>query len=115
MIYPVLIFSLLAALAFLFIFGPLLTGQQRQRREQGRARLEAEKQNLIQLLRDLEFDLRTGKLSEADYRAAREEAEARGISVLAALESTRPEWTRRALEAEIGRMRERLSRRSRRA
>jgi cytochrome c-type biogenesis protein CcmI len=115
MIYPVLILSLLVTLAFLFIFAPMLAGQQRQRKEQGRARLEAEKQNLIQLLRDLEFDHRTGKLSDPDYRAAREEAESRAISVLVALETIQSEWTRPALEAEIGRMRERLSRRSRRA
>ena len=113
MVYPVLLFSLLSAAAFLFIFGPVLTGQQRQRRELGRARLEAEKQTLVQLLRDLEFDLRTGKLSEADYRTAREEAETRAIDVLAQLDETRSRWTATTLEAEIGRLREQMGRRRR--
>jgi hypothetical protein len=64
-------------------------------------------------LRDLEFDHRTGKLSDADYRISREDAEARAIEVLASLESSQPHWTRSTLEAEIGRMRERMSRRQR--
>lgn len=111
MIYPVLIFSLLAAIAFLFIFAPTLSGAQRQRREQGRSRLEADKQTLIQVLRDIEFDHRTGKLSEADYQSAREDAESRAIQVMASLEIMQTHWTRSALEAEIGRMREHMSRR----
>jgi cytochrome c-type biogenesis protein CcmI len=111
MIYPVLIFSLLAAVAFLFVFAPMLSGSHRQRREQGRSRLEGERQTLIQLLRDVEFDHRTGKLSDADYQSAREEAESRAIQVMASLESTQTHWTRSALEAEIGRMREHMSRR----
>jgi cytochrome c-type biogenesis protein CcmI len=112
MIYPVLIVSLLAAIAFLFVFAPIFSGA-RHHREQHRTRLEAEKQTLLQLLRDLEFDHRTGKLSEADYRTAREDAESRAIDVLASLESSQPHWTPSALEAEIGRMRERMSRRQR--
>jgi len=112
MVYPVLIFSLLAAIAFLFVFSPVLSGARHQR-EQSRVRLEAEKQSLLQLLRDLEFDHRTGKLSDADYQVAREDAESRAIEVIAALESSQPHWTRAALEAEIGRMRERMSRRQR--
>jgi cytochrome c-type biogenesis protein CcmI len=112
MVYPVLIFSLLAAIAFLFVFAPILSGS-RHHREQHRVRLEAEKQTLLQLLRDLEFDHRTGKLADADYQVAREEAESRAIEVLASLESVQSQWTRSALEVEIGRMRERMSRRQR--
>jgi cytochrome c-type biogenesis protein CcmI len=103
---------LLAAIACVFVLAPILSGTRRHR-ENERMRLEAQKEALVQLLRDLEFDRRTGKLSEADYEAAREEAELRAISVLASLEVTQSRWSRSALEAEIGKMREQMSRRRR--
>jgi cytochrome c-type biogenesis protein CcmH len=51
------------------------------------AELSAEKETLIQAIKDLEFDLACGKLSPADYDALRSKYERRAVAVLAQLET----------------------------
>jgi len=75
------------------------------------ARLEREKLAALQLLRDLEFDLETGKLTADDYAAARAEAEAHAIVILRAMDriGAAEGWSQPLLESEIERVRRRLA------
>jgi len=52
-----------------------------------RERLQAERTRVLTALRDLDFDFQTGKLGEADYRAAREKYAARGVEILKELDA----------------------------
>ncbi len=52
--------------------------------------VEQERRSLYAALRELEFDYRSGKLSDADYAAMRDEYEARATAVLAELARPRP-------------------------
>ncbi|MBI4014136.1 MAG: tetratricopeptide repeat protein, partial [Candidatus Rokubacteria bacterium] len=52
--------------------------------------LEQERRSLYAALRELEFDYRSGKLSDADYAAMRDEYEARAAAALAELARPRP-------------------------
>jgi cytochrome c-type biogenesis protein CcmH len=49
--------------------------------------LHAEKDNLLRAIKDLEFDLASGKLSNDDYRAMRSRYEARAMAVLEELDA----------------------------
>ncbi|MBI4608807.1 MAG: cytochrome c-type biogenesis protein CcmH [Candidatus Rokubacteria bacterium] len=51
--------------------------------------IELERENLYVALREFEFDYRSGKLSEADYEAMRDDYEARAAQVLAELDRIR--------------------------
>ena len=55
--------------------------------ESPRDKLSAERDALYVSLRDLDFDFQTGKLLEADYRAAREQYVARGVEILKQLDA----------------------------
>lgn len=79
-----------------------------------RVALERQKLQILHLIKDLEFDQRTGKLSAADYEHSRAEAEREAIGVLKELDALGAQhgWTDDALEAEIRRVRERLARES---
>jgi cytochrome c-type biogenesis protein CcmH len=61
--------------------------------------LRAEKDALLRAIKDLEFDLASGKLSNEDYRALRSRYEARAMAVLEELdaqEAARQQWLRTA-------------------
>ncbi|HSF32593.1 MAG TPA: tetratricopeptide repeat protein [Candidatus Tectomicrobia bacterium] len=51
------------------------------------AELRAEKDSLLQAIKDLEFDLASGKLSHADYSAMRSKYELRAMAVLEKLDA----------------------------
>lgn len=82
--FEIALFVLLVIGALAFILSPVLGRPQHRgggNREE-RARLRREKQAALLLLRDLEFDYRTGKLLDADYRTSRAEAERRALAIL---------------------------------
>lgn len=107
-----ILFALLLVVVLVYIFGPLASKQRRQsaRREEERERLEREKGTVLALIRDLEFDFRTGKMLEADYQSSRADAETRAMAVLRRLDelSGRRALTDPELEEEIARVRGRL-------
>lgn len=102
-------FVLVLAGVLAFVFAPL----RRRADGAGHGRTEEllrEKEGLVLLLRDLDFDHRTGKIATEDWTAARSEAERRAIEVLRALDDTPGEAAdlEERLEQEIGRARARL-------
>lgn len=102
-IAPVVLFALLVAGGLYFVVRPLGSSGSREsaRAEGKRIRLLERKAVLVQLLRDLDFDLKTGKLSDADYLAAKEETESRALEVLAELDALSQPWSEERIEAEI--------------
>lgn len=102
-IAPIVLFVLLVAGILYFVLRPLGSAAQRARarREGQRTRLFEEKAVLVQLLRDLEFDRKTGKLSEEDFATARAEAESRALAVLQELDGLDAAWTPERIEQEI--------------
>lgn len=107
----IVVFAILAALVVLSVLSPIGSRAAREhaREQSRRLRLEEERLTLVQLLRDLRFDKRTGKLTEEDFQTAYSEAEARVLSIMEQLE-TRDRWTSESIEEEIARMRRRLER-----
>jgi flagellar biosynthesis/type III secretory pathway M-ring protein FliF/YscJ len=80
--------ALLALVAW-FVSRPLRTdmADRAQAEEEGRrADLEAAKDAKYREIRDLEMDLRTGKLSEEDWRALDRELRAEAVDILHALD-----------------------------
>jgi hypothetical protein len=63
----------LAALAVIFVARPLLSesvrGEGRAPADDARVRLLEQRDRALAALKELEFDHRTGKVSDADYRA----------------------------------------------
>jgi len=63
----------LAALAVVFVAGPLLResarGERRAPADDAHVRLLEQRDRALAALKELEFDHRTGKVSDADYRA----------------------------------------------
>ena len=107
------VFAALVVAALIFIIHPLRGGDPATvDREGERARLLREKRAALLLIRDLDFDHRTGKILEEDYRASRLEAELAAVGLLRRLDplegddSVPREW----IEAEIHRERLRLGR-----
>ena len=107
-----ILFALLLVVVLIYILAPLVSKQRREsaRREEEQERVEREKATVLALIRDLEFDFRTGKMLEADYRSSRAEAEARAMAALRRLDqmSGRRVLTDAELEDEIARVRVRL-------
>jgi hypothetical protein len=71
------------------ITGPLRPGRAREEDlalEAERAELEAAKDAKYREIRDAELDYRTGKLSEADWRALDEQLRAEAVEVLRELD-----------------------------
>lgn len=114
---PILLFAVLLGLALFFILRPLGNRAQRveAEREARRRRLLERKAVFVQLLRDLEFDRRTGKLAPADYEAAHAETESAALEVLAELDRLEAPWSEERLEQEIAAARRRLEAGGRRA
>ncbi len=112
MIGIVILFALLVAAGLFFVLEPILGRGSRSdaRPEQARNDLLREKQTALRLLRELDFDGRTGKILAADSEAHRAEAEARALEALKRLDALpAPEAPGdEELEAEILRVRLRL-------
>lgn len=110
-----ILFALLVAVSLVFIFFPLSARRwvRDARADRNRA-LAVEKARVLELIKDLEFDRRTGKLSEADYEIARQEAEDEAIRIMKEMDATDAGkgWTDEALEEEIRRIRHDLARES---
>ena len=75
----------------LVVSQPLRAGPERgEDAEAGRVReLEAAKEAKYREIRDLELDFRTGKLSEADFRALDGQLRAEAVRILRALDEQR--------------------------
>ncbi|MEZ4648921.1 MAG: hypothetical protein R3E97_09080 [Candidatus Eisenbacteria bacterium] len=116
-IAPIVVFAVLVAGGLFFILRPLgsVEARERARAEGRRLRLLERKAVLVHLLRDIEFDRKTGKLSDEDYATAKEEAEAQAIEVMMEIESNEGPWTPDRIETEIASMRARLESRGRHA
>ncbi|MFQ5794111.1 MAG: c-type cytochrome biogenesis protein CcmI [Candidatus Bipolaricaulia bacterium] len=65
---------LIAAAVGLYIFLPYFIGEEKQREEDPMDR-EIRREELMRELADLEYDLQTGKLRQADYEALRADLE----------------------------------------
>jgi hypothetical protein len=65
------------------------------------------------LLRDVDFDHRTGKLATSDYEIAHAEAEARALAAIQALDTFSEGATSESLEGEIAKIRSRMVRKAR--
>lgn len=114
------VFVALVLSALAFVFSPVFARRSRERirMEQERERLKKEKVQQLALIRDIEFDWKTGKVQDADYESARSEAESRAIAVLRRLDELgrmddlerKRGLTEAEIEAEIARMREKLKR-----
>lgn len=109
-IAPILVFALLLGLSLFFVLRPI--GGRGSRAEADRAtrrrRLIERKAVLVQLLRDLEFDRKTGKLAPADFEVAQAEAETAALEVLAELDRLEQPWSAERVEEEIAAARTRL-------
>ena len=86
------------ALALLFILWPLRGPRQAGAVDPRSASLKMEKDRLQGEIRDLEYDLLTGKLSREDYEGARNELVLETLGVMEALENS---GSRKSLESEI--------------
>ena len=83
--------ALLAAAA-LFVIAPLREGRperEDERRAAAAADLEAARAAKYREIREAELDFRTGKLSEADWRAQDRALRAEAIDILRALDEVR--------------------------
>lgn len=61
--------------------------------------LQTQKQNLLQSIRELDFDFETGKVSSDDYQQIRANLEAQTVEVLKKMESAQKHWEE--IEGEI--------------
>jgi hypothetical protein len=85
-----LIVIVLLAVVVLVVSAPLrrgATGRGQEHAELERADLEAARDAKYREIRDAELDLRTGKLSEADWRATDRELRAEAIGILRRLDA----------------------------
>ncbi len=83
---------IIVALCLLFVLWPFLSTRrespaQADRLNGERERLIAQRDAIYATIRDLDFDYRTGKLTDEDYHAQREAWMARGVDVLKALDA----------------------------
>lgn len=77
-----LIIALLAFGMFLYIGYPLYSRKDTPIEERDLDPLLVEKRNLLEAIKDAEFDFHAGKLSEGDYRTLRVSLEAKLTDVL---------------------------------
>ena len=107
----VIIYVLIAAGVLWFVFRPLFvdrgTLEQTSRRENRRRELIEERETLLEVIRELDFDHRMGKVEEEDYREARARYESQAIEVMKAVDKTngKPDRIEDQVEAEIASLR----------
>jgi hypothetical protein len=83
---PLIVIVLLGVVVWL-VTGPLRTGAAAEDADAARREdLEAAKEAKYREIRDAELDLRTGKLSEADWRALDRELRAEAMEILRRLD-----------------------------
>lgn len=114
-----IVFLVLAACAY-FVGRPLWEARPRgaDPGESRRTELRRRKDTLLASLREMEFDFRTGKLTEEDYAAMRADVETRAVETLRTIDAleastgldARLEEEIRALKASIASRRERKAR-----
>ena len=85
MLELLLVLAVVAALV-LFISGPLRRASPQAEEPAGVAELEAAREAKYRELRDAELDHRTGKLSDADYRAQDRALRAEAVDILRRLD-----------------------------
>lgn len=93
MVYSIAAMLMVMGVA-LFVAAPLVGGTRRRRRRMINpelARLERERAQALQGLRELEFDREMGKVSEADCRDLRHGLENKALAAMAALEKLQAE------------------------
>jgi hypothetical protein len=86
-----LIVVVLLAVVVVVVSAPVRRGAvatEDEREAVGRADLEAAKEAKYREIRDAELDYRTGKLSEADWRAIDRELRAEAMELLRAMDET---------------------------
>ena len=88
------LFLAVAVFALWPLWGLELAGEM----DPSSAALKMEKERLQNEIRDLEYDLRTGKLSVEDYEGGRQELVLEAVAVMEALDGT---GSRANMEAEI--------------
>lgn len=64
------------------------------------AQLQAEREAILNSVRDLDFDYQTGKLSEGDYLAQRESLMGRGVEILKQIDAEQSEAIEAAVRAQ---------------
>lgn len=104
------VLTLLLLGAALYIVAPLRRGRFRHRSEEALVRLRQEKEIVLQLLRDLDFDRAVGKLDEEEYAEQRADAQRRAIEVMKRLDSSPRGGGEDPADRLIRRERERLDR-----
>jgi len=96
--------SILLGLALVVLVVPFIAGPFFQNGQRQKERVESRqddssgptKQSALAALRDLDFDFRTGKIAEEDYRSLRQRLAAEAAAALQTSETSHPDW-----EAEI--------------
>jgi hypothetical protein len=91
----VVLAALLAAVLVVWVARPFLTGVGREEPEPDAAALERlrlyeDRDRALAALKELEFDHRTGKISDVDYAALVGPLRAEAVATLAALDATQP-------------------------
>jgi type II secretory pathway component PulM len=82
-----LVILVVLAVVVLVVSGPLLSRRANEAAENAeRAELEASRDAKYREIRDAELDFRTGKLSEADWRALDRSLRAEAVAILRALD-----------------------------
>jgi type II secretory pathway component PulM len=82
-----LVILVVLAVVVLVVSGPLLWRRANEAAENAeRAELEASRDAKYREIRDAELDFRTGKLSEADWRALDRSLRAEAVAILRALD-----------------------------
>ena len=117
------IFLALAVMSYVFmpLFGPQKLLDARSRRANRRLQLLEERERVYETIRDLDFDYRTGKVEESDYRASRSELTARAVDVLKQLDQVKEDNSGAAsrlddrLEKEIASARRKKGRKAKQA
>jgi cytochrome c-type biogenesis protein CcmI len=115
-IATILTWILLVALvagAGAFIAIPVLRRQRVTRRGDERSRALIEKDSAIQLIRELEQDLQTGKMDEEEYAQQRAAAEAEAIRAMKQMETTSTPGTGDDLETLVRAERARIQKETR--
>jgi flagellar biosynthesis/type III secretory pathway M-ring protein FliF/YscJ len=89
----VLLVIVVLAVAVWIVLAPLRPGRHQalDAEESRRDELEARKEAKYREIRDAEMDFRTGKLSEADWRALDRSLRAEAIEILRALDDQDPD------------------------
>jgi hypothetical protein len=86
-VIDVLVVIAVLAVVVLVVSGPLRRGVHGEEDDAERARLEAARDAKYREIRDAELDHRTGKLSEADWRAQDRALRAEAVEILRRLDA----------------------------